>query len=235
LARAPARLRGSDDPFRPARRWRQIGCWAEIEALIHEIAGIGDSIAHDLPHARSTRVRVRLEAAGRKHASTLEQSRAVRRSGDRRVSTNRLAIITGPCCASPRSSHSRRLDSFSVGPARPRLLREGGRSPMSRSPEDKACRPFGSEAADMKRRCTATPRSSLFEAVVNLVDNRREIHTPKGGRVDLALLRRDGERPFIRVSDHPVPGIPETERESGDQAASIARTRAGAPWGSAWA
>ncbi len=53
-------------------------------------------------------------------------------------------------------------------------------------------------------------RDLLFEAVANLVDNAVKF-TPEGGRVDLALLRRDGET-VIRVMDT-GPGIPEGELE----------------------
>src|SRR6202011_943405 len=52
-------------------------------------------------------------------------------------------------------------------------------------------------------------RDLLFEAVANLVDNALKF-TPAGGRVELALLRREGET-VIRVSDT-GPGIPEDER-----------------------
>src|SRR5258708_29083864 len=70
--RLPAR--GSDDPFDQLAVSvnRMLG---EIETLIHEIAGVGDDIAHDL-RTPLTRVRVRLER-GRKHASTLEELQAV--------------------------------------------------------------------------------------------------------------------------------------------------------------
>ena len=54
-------------------------------------------------------------------------------------------------------------------------------------------------------------RDLLFEAVANLVDNAVKF-TPKGGRVELALLHRDGEA-AIRVKDT-GPGIPEIEREA---------------------
>jgi signal transduction histidine kinase len=52
-------------------------------------------------------------------------------------------------------------------------------------------------------------RDLLFEAVANLVDNALKF-TPEGGRVELALLHRQGET-VIRVSDT-GPGIPEMER-----------------------
>jgi len=66
--------RGSDDPFDQLAVSvnRMLG---EIEALIHEIAGVGDDIAHDL-RTPLTRVRVRLER-GREHATTLEELRTV--------------------------------------------------------------------------------------------------------------------------------------------------------------
>jgi signal transduction histidine kinase len=54
-------------------------------------------------------------------------------------------------------------------------------------------------------------RDLLFEAVTNLVDNAVKF-TPEGGRVELALLHREGET-VIRVSDT-GPGIPEIEREA---------------------
>jgi signal transduction histidine kinase len=54
-------------------------------------------------------------------------------------------------------------------------------------------------------------RDLLFEAVANLVDNAVKF-TPEGGRVELALLHKDGET-VIRVSDT-GPGIPEIDREA---------------------
>jgi len=54
-------------------------------------------------------------------------------------------------------------------------------------------------------------RDLLFEAVANLVDNAVKF-TPEGGRVTLALLRRDGES-VIQVKDT-GPGISEAEREA---------------------
>jgi signal transduction histidine kinase len=54
-------------------------------------------------------------------------------------------------------------------------------------------------------------RDLLFEAVANLVDNAVKF-TPEGGRVELVLLRQEGEI-VIRVSDT-GPGIPDVEREA---------------------
>jgi len=52
-------------------------------------------------------------------------------------------------------------------------------------------------------------RDLLFEAVANLVDNAIKF-TPKGGKVQLSLLERDGES-IVRVADT-GPGISEQER-----------------------
>ena len=65
--------RGSDDPF-DQLAVSVNGMLGEIETLIHEIAGVGDDIAHDL-RTPLTRVRVRLER-GREHAATLGELRA---------------------------------------------------------------------------------------------------------------------------------------------------------------
>ena len=73
--------RGRNDPFDQLAVSvnRMLG---EIEALIHEIAGVGDDIAHDL-RTPLTRVRVRLER-GRQHACNAGGIAGGRRSGDRR-------------------------------------------------------------------------------------------------------------------------------------------------------
>jgi signal transduction histidine kinase len=54
-------------------------------------------------------------------------------------------------------------------------------------------------------------RDLLLEAVANLVDNAIKF-TPEGGKVDIELLRGDGET-IVRVSDT-GPGIGEQEREA---------------------
>jgi signal transduction histidine kinase len=193
--------RGSNDPFDrlAAGVNRMLG---EIETLIHEIAGIGDNIAHDL-RTPLTRVRVRLER-GRKHASTLQELQAVT---DQAIGglDQALHIVTA-LLRIAEIEHRRRLDNFSEVQLAP-LLRELGDlyEPIA---EDKHVT-FAVDALDQA--IVHGDRDLLFEAVANLVHNAVKF-TPAGGRVDLALLRRDGDT-VIRVSDT-GPGIPESEREA---------------------
>jgi signal transduction histidine kinase len=195
--RLPAR--GSNDPFDQLAVSvnRMLG---EIEALIHEIAGVGDDIAHDL-RTPLTRVRVRLER-GREHAGTLAELRAV---ADQAITglDQALAIVTA-LLRIAEIEHSRRLEGFGEVWLAP-LLREVGDlyEPIA---EDKRVT-LRVEAAD--EATVHGDRDLLFEAVANLVDNAVKF-TPEGGRVELALLRREGTT-LIRVSDT-GPGISEMER-----------------------
>jgi signal transduction histidine kinase len=191
--------RGSDDPFDQLAVSvnRMLG---EIEALIQEIAGVGDDIAHDL-RTPLTRVRVRLER-GREHAATLEELRTV---ADQAITglDQALAIVTA-LLRIAEIEHSRRLEGFGEVGLAP-LVREVGDlyEPIA---EDKRVT-LRVEAADAAT--VHGDRDLLFEAVANLVDNAVKF-TPEGGRVELALLRREGET-VIRVSDT-GPGISEIER-----------------------
>jgi signal transduction histidine kinase len=193
--------RGSADPFDQLAVGvnRMLG---EIEALIHEIAGVGDDIAHDL-RTPLTRVRVRLER-GREHAGTLGELRTV---VDQSIDglDQALAIVTA-LLRIAEIEHSRRLESFSAVALAP-LLREVGDlyEPIA---EDKQV------VLRVEAQAEATvhgDRDLLFEAVANLVDNAVKF-TPAGGRVELALLARDRDT-VIRVTDT-GPGISEAEREA---------------------
>jgi signal transduction histidine kinase len=193
--------RGRDDPFDQLAVSvnRMLG---EIEALIHEIAGVGDDIAHDL-RTPLTRVRIRLER-GREHAATLEELRAVVDVSIAGLDQS-LAIVTA-LLRIAEIEHSRRLAGFSQVRLAP-LVREVGDlyDPIA---EDRRIT-LQVEAAD--ETIVHGDRDLLFEAVANLVDNAVKF-TPEGGRVELALLRRDGET-VIRVKDT-GPGIPEIERQA---------------------
>ena len=197
--------RGGNDPFDQLAVGvnRMLG---EIEALIHEIAGVGDDIAHDL-RTPLTRVRVRLER-GREHATTLG---GIARVADQAIAglDQSLAIITA-LLRIAEIEHSRRLEGFSEVRLAP-LMREVGDlyDPIA---EDKRVT-LRVEAAD--EAIVIGDRDLLFEAVANLVDNAVKF-TPEGGRVELALLRRDGET-VIRVKRHRS-RHPRERTRSGDQA-----------------
>jgi signal transduction histidine kinase len=192
---------GGEDPFEQLAVSvnRMLG---EMEALIREIAGVGDDIAHDL-RTPLTRVRVRLER-GRAHATTLAELHTV---VDQSIAglDQALAIITA-LLRIAEIEHGRRLDGFSRVRLAP-LLQEVGDlyEPIA---EDKGVT-LQVQAVDDGS--VHGDRDLLFEAVANLVDNAVKF-TPEGGRVELALRRREGET-VIRVQDT-GPGIPETEHKS---------------------
>ena len=192
---------GSNDPFDQLAVSvnRMLG---EIETLIQEIAGVGNDIAHDL-RTPLTRVRARLER-GRARAATLDELRAV---VDQSIAglDQSLAVVTA-LLRIAEIEHSRRLEGFSQVQLPP-LVREVGDlyEPIA---EDKHVT-LQVEAAD--EATVHGDRDLLFEAVANLVDNAVKF-TPEGGRVTLALLRRDGEI-VIQVKDTGS-GISEAEREA---------------------
>jgi signal transduction histidine kinase len=175
------------------------GMLANIETLIHEIAGVGGDIAHDL-RTPLTRVRVRLER-GRERAETLEEFKTV---VDQAIAglDQSLAIITA-LLRITEIEHARRLEGFGEVPLA-HLLHEVGElyQPIA---EDKQVALRVDAIADTVVR---GDRDLLFEAVANLVDNAVKF-TPAGGHVALGLLHREGETaiwvkdtgPGISVSD----------------------------------
>ena len=169
--------RGGNDPFDQLAVSvnRMLG---EIEALIHEIAGVGNDIAHDL-RTPLTRVRVRLER-GRARATTLDELQTV---VDQSIAglDQSLAVVTA-LLRIAEIEHSRRLERFSDVQLAP-VVREVGDlyEPIA---QDKHVT-LNVEAAD--EAIVHGDRDLLFEAVANLVDNAVKF-TPEGGRVELALL-----------------------------------------------
>jgi signal transduction histidine kinase len=193
--------RKSNDPFDQLAASVNL-MLGEIEALVHEIAGVGNDIAHDL-RTPLTRVRARLER-GRARATTLDELRTV---VDQSIGglDQSLAVVTA-LLRIAEIEHNRRLECFSQVQLAP-LLREVGDlyEPIA---EDKHVT-LQVEIAD--EATVHGDRDLLFEAVANLVDNAVKF-TPESGGVTLALLRRDGES-VIQVKDT-GPGIPEAERET---------------------
>jgi signal transduction histidine kinase len=177
------------------------GMLDKIEALIHEIAGVGDDIAHDL-RTPLTRVRVGLER-GRANARTVEEARAVL---DRAIGglDQSLSIVTA-LLRIAEIEHNRRLAGFGEV-ALAELVREVGDlyEPIA---EEKR---VALHVAVNDEPAVQGDRDLLLEAIANLVDNAVKF-TPEGGRVDLALIRAEGES-VVRVSDT-GPGIGEDERE----------------------
>jgi signal transduction histidine kinase len=193
-------VRGVDDPFDKLATIVN-GMLEQIEALIQDIAGVGDDIAHDL-RTPLTRARVTLQR-GRENARTLEESQA---AIDRAIAglDQSLAIVTA-LLRIAEIEHARRLAGFATVALADVVLEVGDMyEPIAEEKDvtlqvDAGARPMVHGDRDL-----------LFEAVANLVDNAIKF-TPAGGKVQLALLDRSGES-VLRVADT-GPGITEAERD----------------------
>jgi signal transduction histidine kinase len=177
------------------------GMLEEIEALVHEIAGVGNDIAHDL-RTPLTRVRVSLQR-GQANSRTLDDAQAVFDNAIRGLDQS-LAIITA-ILRIAEIEHNRRLAGFSKV-ALAALVREVGDLYEPIAEEKGIALQVQAESETMVH----GDRDLLFEAVANIVDNAVKF-TPEGGRVLVALMDGDGES-VVRVSDT-GPGISEDERE----------------------
>jgi signal transduction histidine kinase len=178
------------------------GMLDEMETMIHALAGVGNDIAHDL-RTPLTRARLALER-GRTNATTLEQLQTV---ADKAIAgiDQSLAIITA-LLRLAEIENSRRSAGFG-NVALHEILREvcDIYEPIAENKN------IALQVGVTHPLSVRGDRDLLFEAVANLVDNAIKF-TPEGGRVDIELLRGNGET-IVRVADTGC-GISEQERDA---------------------
>jgi signal transduction histidine kinase len=193
--------RNNNDPFSKLAAIVN-GMLDEIETLVQALAGVGNDIAHDL-RTPLTRARLMLER-GRDNAVTLQQFQSV---ADKAIAgIDQSLAITTALLRLAEIENSRRAAGFGKV-ALADILREIGDlyEPIA---EDKG---IGLHIGVSHTPTVHGDRDLLMEAIVNLVDNALKF-TPQGGRVEVALLRGDGED-IVRVRDS-GPGIREEERDA---------------------
>ena len=178
------------------------GMLDEMEAMIHALAGVGNDIAHDL-RTPLTRARLALER-GRANATTLEQLQTVADKALAGIDQS-LAIITA-LLRLAEIENSRRSAGFG-SVALHELLREvcDIYEPIAENKE------IALHVQVTHQLTVRGDRDLLIEAVANLVDNAIKF-TPEGGKVNIELLRGDGET-IMRVMDTGC-GISEQERDA---------------------
>ncbi|KRR03367.1 sensor histidine kinase [Bradyrhizobium valentinum] len=195
------RTQGLDHPFDKLAETAN-GMLDEIEALVREMAGVGNEIAHDL-RTPLTRVRLGLER-GRANAKSLEELQA---ATDRAIGgvDQSLTIIT-KLLRIAEIEYGGRLNELD-NVALPDLVREVGDlyAPIAEDKHITLCVVASGDAT------VRGDRDLLLEAVANLVDNAMKF-TPVGGSVEVALVPGKNES-IVRVSDS-GPGIREDERDA---------------------
>jgi signal transduction histidine kinase len=174
----------------------------EIEALVRELAGVGNEMAHDL-RTPLTRVRLVLER-GRANAKTLEELQA---ATDRAIGgvDQALAIVT-KLLRIAEIEHGGRLSGVDNVPLADLIKEVGDLYEPIAQDRHVTLRVVSKGDATVRG-----DRDLLLEAVANLVDNAVKF-TPEGGRVELALVQGKKES-IVRISDS-GPGIQENERQA---------------------
>ncbi len=175
---------------------------AEIERLLGEVKGVGDSIAHDL-RTPLARLRVRLERARGRHNNAADQDAALGEAIEDLDQS--LAIITALLRVGEVESGRRRAGFAHISLAS--LLRETA-DLMGPLAEQRGLQFHLTLSPDVE---IDADRDLLIEAFVNLLDNAIKF-CPEGGSVGLALLRADSG-PVIRIADSGN-GIPPRERKA---------------------
>jgi signal transduction histidine kinase len=172
----------------------------EIQALVENLAAIGDDIAHDL-RTPLARVRIGLERA-RRSAHSIEDLQA---ANERAIAgiDHAIAIVTA-LLRIREIEQTRRLEAFDEVDLAT-LVDEVGElyEPFA---EEKQLTLAAETTADILVR---GDRDLLFEALANLVDNAVK-YTPPGGRIEVRL-GSEGGRNMLRISDT-GPGVVEAER-----------------------
>lgn len=155
----------------------------ELETTIHALAGVGNDIAHDL-QTPLTRARLTLER-GRTNATGLEQ---LQEAADKAIAgvDQSLSIVTA-LLRLAKIENSRRSSAFGdveLG----EMLREVCDMYEPIAEDNQIAQSVGTSPTLHVR----GDRDLLLEAVANLVDNAIKL-TPRSGRVELELLRGEGE------------------------------------------